>query len=54
VVLLLRREKAGANADLALVGAWYRPIWLLAMKAGCVTVLAACLGLYWRRRRRPN
>ena len=32
-------------------GAWYRPIWLLLMKAACVAVLVHCFARYVRRTR---
>ena len=32
-------------------GAWWRPWWLLAWKAGCILTLLALLFDYWRGRR---
>lgn len=29
-------------------GAWWRPLWLLAMKGGCLLVIAAGFWQYWR------
>lgn len=35
-------------------GAWWRPWWLFAWKAGCVLTLAILLGIYLRGKRRSS
>jgi hypothetical protein len=32
-------------------GAWWKPVWLLLWKAGCIAGLLTCLTWYWRAKR---
>ncbi len=34
-------------------GAWWRPIWLLVLKAGCLLTLLGCAWLYQKKPRPP-
>lgn len=35
-------------------GAWWRPVWLLALKAACLITLLGCAWLYSRKSRPPD